>query len=83
MQDSTEDVTLKASSGNPEALRPHHSTPGGGRAGNWPPPLPFWQSDEVLGSTPWIEVIAPAGRALAQLQVELPRNCRAEPWRPR
>ncbi|CAE7834592.1 proP, partial [Symbiodinium necroappetens] len=87
MQDSTEDVTLKASSGNPEALRPHHSTPGpgrkgGGRAGNWPPPLPFWQSDEVLGATPWIEVIAPPGRALAQLQVELPRNGRADGYTP-
>ncbi|CAE7735758.1 proP [Symbiodinium sp. CCMP2592] len=36
----------------------------------------------VLGSTPWIEVIAPAGRALAQLQVELPRNGRADGYTP-
>ncbi|CAE7343236.1 shiA [Symbiodinium natans] len=36
----------------------------------------------VLGATPWLEVVAPAGRALAQLQVELPRNGRADGYTP-
>lgn len=35
-------------------------------------PYDCWQSDEVHPGCAWIEVVAPAGKALAQLQVTLP-----------